>query len=87
MVVIVEQVLFVYGLPPKRSTCNINKEARMKYRVHQLEVKKETAQEQLERFLNLLEGEVLAVVPYVAPVFQGMGATAKVDFLLIVEKI
>jgi len=59
----------------------------MKYRVHRLEVKKNTAQEKLERFLNQLEGEVLAIVPYVTPAFQGMGATSKVDFLLIVEKV
>ena len=59
----------------------------MKYRVHQLAVKKDTVQEQLERFINQLEGEVLSVVPFVAPTFQGMGATAKVDFLLIVEKV
>jgi len=59
----------------------------MKYRVHQLEVKEDTAQEKLERFLNQLEGEVLSIIPYVTPTFQGMGATAKVDFLLIVEII
>ena len=60
---------------------------RMKYRVHQIEVKKDTVQEKLERFLNQVEGEVLSIVPYVSPTFQGMGATAKVDFLLIVEKV
>ena len=59
----------------------------MKYRVHRLEVKKETAQDTLEGFLNRLDGEVLSVVPYISPTFQGMGATAKVDFLLIVEKV
>lgn len=58
----------------------------MKYRVHRLEVKKDTAQTRLEQFLNRLEGEVLSIVPYVIPAFQGMGATSKVDFLLIVEK-
>ena len=63
------------------------KERRMRYRVHQLEVKKDTAQERLERFLNQLEGEVLSIVPYITPTFQLMGATAKVEFLLIVEKI
>ena len=62
------------------------KERGMKYRVHQLEVKEDTAQEKLERFLNQLDGEVLSIVPYVTPTFQGMGATAKVAFLLIVEK-
>ncbi len=59
----------------------------MKYRVHQIEVKKDTAQEKLERFLNQLEGDAVSIVPYVTPTFQGMGATAKVDFLLIVEKV
>ena len=59
----------------------------MKYRIHRLEVKEETVQVKLESFLNQLEGEVLAIVPYVTPIFQGMGATSKVDFLLIVEKV
>ena len=59
----------------------------MKYNVHRLEVKKDTAQEKLELFLNQLEGEILSVVPYVTPTFQGMGATAKVEFLLVVEKV
>ena len=59
----------------------------MKYRVHRLDVKKDTAQEKLERFLNQLEGKVLSIVPYVAPTMRGMGATAKVDFLLSVEKV
>jgi len=58
----------------------------MKYRVHQLEVKKGTAQEKLQNFLKKLEGEILAIVPYISPTFQLMGATSKVDFLLIVEK-
>ena len=58
----------------------------MKYRVHQLEVKRDTAQEKLQSFLNQLEGEILAIVPFVSPTFQMMGATSKVDFLLIVEK-
>jgi hypothetical protein len=58
----------------------------MKYRVHKLEVSRDTAQDKLQAFLNELEGEILAVVPNVSPTFQGMGATAKVDFLLIVEK-
>ena len=57
----------------------------MKYRVHRLEVKQDTAQEKLELFLNSLNGEVLSIVPYVSPTFQGMGATSKVLFLLIVE--
>ena len=61
-------------------------EEKMKYRVHKLEVKRDTAQEKLQGFLNQLEGEILAILPYVTPTFQLMGATSKVDFLLIVEK-
>ena len=59
----------------------------MKYRVHRLEVKQDTAQEKLELFLNSLNGEVLSILPYVSPTFQGMGATSKVLLLLIVEKL
>lgn len=58
----------------------------MKYRVHQLNVKKSTVQEKLEQFLNQMEGEVISVIPYPIPKLQGMGATSKVEFLLIVEK-
>jgi rhamnose utilization protein RhaD (predicted bifunctional aldolase and dehydrogenase) len=59
----------------------------MDYRVHRLEVEEKTVQEKLERFLNQLEGEVLAVVPYIKPTFQLMGATSKVGFFLVVEKV
>jgi hypothetical protein len=59
----------------------------MKYHVHRLEVRKDTAQETLERFLNQLPGDVLSIVPYIVPTFQGMGATSKVDFLLIIERV
>ena len=59
----------------------------MKYRIHRLEVKKDTAQLLLESFLNQLEGDVISVIPYVNPTFLPMGATSKVDFILIVEKV
>ena len=59
----------------------------MAYRVHRLQVKKDTAQLELERFLNQLQGQVISVVPYTKPTFQLMGATSKVDFLLIVEEV
>jgi len=58
----------------------------MKYKVHRIEVKSDNMQDKLEQFLNKLDGEVLAVIPNVKPTFQLMGATSKVDFLLIVEK-
>ena len=59
----------------------------MRYKVHRVDVKKKTAQVTLEEFLNLLEGEVLSIVPYTSPTFQPMGATARVEFLLVVEKV
>jgi hypothetical protein len=65
---------------------HFSEEGKMKYRVHQLEVKRGTAQEKLQNYLNQLDGEIVAVIPYVSPTFQLMGATSKVDFLLIVEK-
>lgn len=43
-------------------------------------------QDKLEKYLNGLRGEVVSVIPNVRPSFQLMGATAKVDFLLIVER-
>jgi hypothetical protein len=59
----------------------------MKYKVHRLEVNKKDMQEKLELFLNSLDGEIISIFPNVKPTFQPMGATAKVDFLLIVEKL
>ena len=59
---------------------------KMKYKVHRIDVKSKNMQDYLEQFLNNLSGEVIAVIPNVKPTFQLMGATAKVDFLLIVEK-
>jgi hypothetical protein len=59
----------------------------MKYRVHRFDIKMSTDQQKLEQFLNNLEGEVVSIIPNVKPTFQLMGATAKIDFLLIVEKV
>ena len=58
----------------------------MNYRVHTLEIQRDTARKMLQDFINDLEGEIIAIVPYVSPTFRFMGATSKVDFLLIVEK-
>jgi hypothetical protein len=58
----------------------------MKYRVHQLQIKMNEDQAKLEQFLNSLGGEVVSIIPNVKPTFLWMGATAKVDFLFIVEK-
>ncbi len=59
----------------------------MKYKVHRLQIKMNEDQVKLEDFLNNLEGEVVTIIPNVKPTFRPMGATAKVDFLLIVEKV
>jgi hypothetical protein len=59
----------------------------MKYRVHRIEVNSDNMQEKLEQFLNKLDGEVISVIPNVRPTFQLMGATSKIDFVLIVEKM
>jgi hypothetical protein len=59
----------------------------MKYKVHRFDLKMDTDEDRLEDFLNSLEGEIVSIVPNIKPTFQGMGATAKVDFLLIVEKL
>jgi hypothetical protein len=59
----------------------------MSYKVHRLEVDGKSMQYQLENYLNLLKGEVVSIIPNVRPTFQLMGATAKVDYLLIIEKL
>ena len=59
----------------------------MEYKVHKLKVNMNEDQQMLEQFLNNLRGEVVSIVPNVKPIFRPMGATAKVDFLLIIEKL
>ena len=63
--------------------------AKKKYRVHRLEIKRGNIQNSLEQFLNDLEGEVVSIIPNIKKTSlpQIYGATAKVDFLMIVEKI
>ena len=58
----------------------------MKYRVHRFDLDMAKDQSNLERFLNNLEDEVIAIVPSVNPKFTPGGMGAKVNFLLIVEK-
>ena len=59
----------------------------MRHRVHQLRVHQDTVHEELERFLNLLEGELVAVVPFVVPVFMPFGGAARTSVLLVVERL
>ena len=56
-----------------------------KYRVHRFDLKMTSDQSKLELFLNSLTGEVIAIIPNVAPV--PFIWSARVDFLFIVEKI
>ena len=59
----------------------------MKYKVHRLEVNQKNMQDRLENFLNQIKGKIVSIVPNVKPTFLMMGGTARVDFLLVVEKI
>jgi len=60
----------------------------MKYKVHRFEINMESDQDQLERFLNSLKGEVVSIIPNIAKtsLFQIYGLTKKIDFLYIIEK-
>ena len=58
----------------------------MRYDIHRFDLNMEKDQDKLKQFLNSLTGEVVAIIPNVKPTFKPMGATAKIDFLLIVEK-
>lgn len=57
----------------------------MKYKVHCFPLKMTQDQSRLEEFLNNLKGEVVSIIPNVAPVMFSLHA--QVDFLLIVEKL
>jgi hypothetical protein len=57
----------------------------MKYKVHRFPIRMTHDQDQLEKFLNNLRGDVVSITPNVAPV--PFTWHAKVDFLLIVEKL
>ena len=59
----------------------------MRYDIHRFDLNMEKDQDKLKLFLNNLKGEVVAIIPNTKPTFQLMGATAKTDFLLIVEKL
>jgi len=56
-----------------------------KYRVHCFDLRMTADQSKLERFLNTLEGEIIANIPNVtvAPLILA----SRVDYLLAVEKV
>ena len=59
----------------------------MRYEIHRFDINMEKDQDKLKQFINSLRGEIVAIIPNVKPIFRPMGATAKVDFLYIIEKI
>jgi hypothetical protein len=59
----------------------------MRYEVHRFDIDMEKDQDKLKQFLNSLRGEIVAIIPNTKPTFQLMGATAKTNFLYIIEKI
>jgi hypothetical protein len=56
----------------------------MKYKVHRFDLRMTTDQYALEKFLNSLGGEVVAIIPNVTLSFFW---AHRVDFLFIVEKV
>ena len=56
----------------------------MKYEVHRFNIRMTTDQDALEKYLNSLKGEIIAIIPNVT---LGFYWAHRVDFLLIVEKV
>jgi len=59
----------------------------MKYRVNRIDVKADNMQEKLENFINKMDGELISVIPNVKPTLMPLGGSAKVDYILVVEKL
>ena len=57
----------------------------MKYGVHRFDLKMTADRQELEKFLNSLAGEVVAIIPNVT--ITPFTWASRVDFLLIVEKV
>ena len=58
----------------------------MKYKVHRLEVKTNTMQENLEQYLNNLHGEIISIVPHIRPTFQLMALLLRLIIFLLLKK-
>lgn len=57
----------------------------MKYKVHRFDLNMSKDQENLERYINSLEGEIVSIIPNVT--FIPILLASKVNFLFIVEKL
>jgi hypothetical protein len=44
-------------------------------------------QEKLEDFINKMDGDLISVIPNVKPTYLPIGGAAKVDYILVVEKL
>lgn len=56
----------------------------MKYKVHRFDIRMTKDQDRLEKFLNSLEGEVVAIIPNVTIKVLWI---PQVNFILIIEKL
>ena len=84
--------LFASGPPRcggRRMGRDLKKRGAVSYRVHRFDIHMEEDASKLEAFLNGLAGEVVAIIPNVksTTLAQIYGATRKVDFLLVVERV
>jgi hypothetical protein len=61
----------------------------MAYRVHRFDIDMEDDRQPLEDFLNTLQGEVIAIIPNIrkTSLAQIYGATRKIDFLFVIERV
>jgi hypothetical protein len=61
----------------------------MAYRVHRFDIDMEDGRQPLEDFLNTLQGEVIAIIPNIrkTSLAQIYGATRKIDFLFVIERV
>jgi hypothetical protein len=61
----------------------------MAYRVHRFDIDMEDDRQLLEDFLNTLQGEVIAIIPNIrkTSLAQIYGATRKIDFLFVIERV
>ena len=50
-------------------------------------VKADNMQEKLENFINKMDGDLISIIPNEKPTFLPMDGSAKVDYILVVEKL
>ena len=58
----------------------------MKYKVHRVKVNADNMQEKIGQYIKILNDKLISIIPNLRPKFQFMGARAKIDHLLVVER-